>query len=169
MTAETLFRGAATGDDVGPFVSQFLVRDIPFGAYRLKQKLVFGYKPDSNGERDFLINEETWLTAQRGIASGAECRGGRHAQVHLPGAGPGQLRAHRRAVPGLPERRPDPGDRPGSRRAGGPSRRGEPLRRVRVDHARRDDQRPGLDPAGLRHARASRTSRRWSPRWRPAP
>ena len=71
VTAGTIFRGAAKGEDVGPFVSQFLVWDIPFGAYRLNQKLVFGYKPDMNGELDFLNTEQSWIAAQRGIASGA--------------------------------------------------------------------------------------------------
>jgi hypothetical protein len=71
VTAETIFRGFAAGELVGPYVSQFLVRDIPFGAYQLPQRVVFGYEPDKNGERDFLISERTWLAAQRGIASGA--------------------------------------------------------------------------------------------------
>jgi hypothetical protein len=69
VTAKTVFRGFAAGELVGPYVSQFLVRHIPFGAYQLPQKVVFGYKPNMKGERAFLITEATWLAAQRGIAS----------------------------------------------------------------------------------------------------
>jgi hypothetical protein len=67
VTPGTVFRGSAAGDLIGPYVSQFLLRPIPFGAYRLSQQVVYGFKPEMDkGERDFLITPDDWLSRQRG-------------------------------------------------------------------------------------------------------
>lgn len=63
VTADTVFRGSTPGDLGGPYVSQFLMNDIPFGAYQLPQKLVFNFA----GDPVFMNNETDWLARQRGI------------------------------------------------------------------------------------------------------
>src|SRR5262249_19630022 len=56
VTVDTVFRGSTDGDLIGPYVSQFLVRDIPFGAYELQQRVVYAFAPDEKKrERVFLI------------------------------------------------------------------------------------------------------------------
>ena len=62
VTPATLFRGSTPGDLVGPYVSQFLLRPVPFGAYQFHQRLAFTYV----GDPDFLTNKATWLAAQNG-------------------------------------------------------------------------------------------------------
>jgi len=39
LTAGTVFRGSTPGDSTGPYLSQFLWLDVPFGTYRITQKL----------------------------------------------------------------------------------------------------------------------------------
>lgn len=61
VTPDTLFRGPTRGDLVGPFISQFLVKDIPFGATTVPQRYLTGAPGAS-----FLITPATWLNAQNG-------------------------------------------------------------------------------------------------------
>jgi len=68
VTPALLFRGTAPGEANGPYVSQFLLRPVPFGAYSFPQKLVFAYQ----GDPDFLIHEQDWLDAQSGKDNSAK-------------------------------------------------------------------------------------------------
>lgn len=61
VTLDNLFRGETAGDQVGPYVSQFLLKDIPFGATSIKQK----YEVESPGF-DFMTSYPEWLEVQRG-------------------------------------------------------------------------------------------------------
>jgi hypothetical protein len=70
VTVDTIFRGATAGDLLGPYVSQFLVRDIPFGAYQVSQQVVYAFQLDAmNREQVFLIRESDYLNAQNGTVS----------------------------------------------------------------------------------------------------
>ncbi len=63
VTPATLFRGSTAGDRAGPFLSQFLLRDAPFGALTISQKMrtvVPGV--------DYLTDYPSWLAAQNGAA-----------------------------------------------------------------------------------------------------
>ena len=59
--AARLFRGDAAGDLRGPFVSQFLWQDIPYGLKTVDQR----FAVPSPGE-DFMTTFEEWLAVQRG-------------------------------------------------------------------------------------------------------
>jgi hypothetical protein len=65
VTAGTIFRGMTTGDLVGPWLSQFLIQDIPFGALTIPQRIntvVAG--------RDYMTSFPDWLAVQRGYEAG---------------------------------------------------------------------------------------------------
>lgn len=61
-----LFRTAAAGDLQGPFVSQFLWHDIPYGLKTVDQR----YHVPTRGQ-DFLLTLPEWLACQRGAATTA--------------------------------------------------------------------------------------------------
>ena len=61
VTPETLFRGDASGDLVGPYFSQFLWRDIPFGNKVIDQRYSFPSR-----DQHFLTDHDHWLACQRG-------------------------------------------------------------------------------------------------------
>ena len=63
VTADTLFRGETPGDLVGPYISQFLWHDIPFGQRNLDQR----YNSPLAGD-DFMVDYNEWLAIQRGAA-----------------------------------------------------------------------------------------------------
>lgn len=63
VTAGTLFRGETAGDLVGPYISQFLWYDIPFGQRSLDQR----YNQPLSGD-DFMLTHDEWLAIQRGAA-----------------------------------------------------------------------------------------------------
>ena len=63
VTPGTLFRGDTPGDLVGPYVSQFLWQDIPYGA----TKVVQSYQTTAAGD-DHLTNYQEWLAIQNGHA-----------------------------------------------------------------------------------------------------
>src|SRR5271166_291490 len=65
----SLFRGGATGDLRGPFVSQFLWHDIPYGLKTVDQR----FRLPGRGQ-DFLTSFEAWLACQRGVRSTATLR-----------------------------------------------------------------------------------------------
>jgi hypothetical protein len=56
-----VFRGETPGDLVGPYLSQFLWLDIPYGIKTLAQS----YSVPTRGQ-SFLTNYDEWLTCQRG-------------------------------------------------------------------------------------------------------
>ncbi len=67
VTPDTIFRCDTAGDLVGPYISQFLLRDIPFGAMTVKQQIE-ACVPDV----DFMTSYETWLACQNGGAQGSD-------------------------------------------------------------------------------------------------
>ena len=60
-TRATVFRGETAGDLVGPYLSQFLWLDIPYGIKSIRQN----YNVPTRGQ-SFLMNYEEWLACQRG-------------------------------------------------------------------------------------------------------
>jgi len=63
VTPQTLFRGFAAGDTVGPYLSQFMVRPVPYGAQAVEQK-IRAYAPGV----DYLTDYAKWLAVQNGNA-----------------------------------------------------------------------------------------------------
>lgn len=63
VTRETLFRGNTPGDLAGPYISQFLWRDIPFGATTIVQR----YRTTLAGD-DHMSDFGEWLKIQNGMA-----------------------------------------------------------------------------------------------------
>ena len=61
VTTQTLFRGIGVGETTGPYISQFLLKDIPYGATTVVQK----YNVPVAGN-DHLFNYDEWLLIQRG-------------------------------------------------------------------------------------------------------
>ena len=59
VTSKTLFRGKADGCTIGPYVSQFLLRDVPIGAHTITQK--YNYEQGVYG-----ITESDWFEIQKG-------------------------------------------------------------------------------------------------------
>lgn len=61
VTPGTLFRGSTRGDVAGPYISQFLLKDIPYGTLLIAQRNALA------PERvDHLTDRASWLAAQRG-------------------------------------------------------------------------------------------------------
>ena len=61
ITTQTLFRGITPGDLSGPYVSQFLWQDVPYGATRIVQRI----RTVMPGV-DYLSSFSHWLAAQNG-------------------------------------------------------------------------------------------------------
>ncbi|KOX26472.1 phosphoesterase [Saccharothrix sp. NRRL B-16348] len=61
VTPATIFRGGTRGDLRGPFLSQFLLRDVQYGTLRIPQ-LHDTVRPD----RDFLTDFDAWRAVQEG-------------------------------------------------------------------------------------------------------
>ncbi len=61
VTPGTLFRGVSPGDLVGPYVSQFLVKDVQFGSFRYTQR-----QQTVAPGTDSLTTFTSWLNAQNG-------------------------------------------------------------------------------------------------------
>jgi hypothetical protein len=61
VTTRTLFRGLTAGDLAGPYISQFLWKDAPFGAQTISQKM-----RTLNPGADFMTSYSDWLNAQNG-------------------------------------------------------------------------------------------------------
>ena len=72
ITPETIFRGPTPGDRVGPFVSQFLLKEVPWGSIRLVQHV-----RTNSADIDYLRTFDDWLAAQNGKAAAT-----RHASVY---------------------------------------------------------------------------------------
>ena len=66
VTPDTLFRGSYPGCTVGPYVSQFLLKDIAFGA-QINTQQVRTYTPGA----DYLADYAEWLARQNGAPWGA--------------------------------------------------------------------------------------------------
>jgi hypothetical protein len=65
VTPRTLFRGAGEGDLAGPFLSQFLLKDIFFTPIRVEQKLRIAVPAV-----DYLTDYDGWLACQNGGLTG---------------------------------------------------------------------------------------------------
>lgn len=65
VTPNTLFRGPWTGCTVGPYISQFLLKDIRFGAQGNPQK-VRVFAPGIDYMTDYSTNDASWLARQNG-------------------------------------------------------------------------------------------------------
>jgi hypothetical protein len=61
VTPATLLRGFTAGDTVGPYISQFLLRPVPFGAQYVEQRMRT-LLPGT----DFLTQYDDWLANQNG-------------------------------------------------------------------------------------------------------
>jgi hypothetical protein len=59
VTTRVLFRGLTPGDLIGPYLSQFMWQDIPYGAQVISQRIL----PPIQGD-DYLVRYEDWLFAQ---------------------------------------------------------------------------------------------------------
>lgn len=68
VTPQSIFRGCFEGDNVGPYVSQFLLHDIQYGSLTVKQlqQTVEGEKEAGVGKADYLIDFPAWREAQDG-------------------------------------------------------------------------------------------------------
>ncbi|WP_251571955.1 hypothetical protein [Paenibacillus sp. MER TA 81-3] len=66
VTTGTLFRGDTPGDIAGPYISQFLWKDIPFGATTVVQR----YRTTIAGD-DHMTSYEEWLRIQNGSSPNA--------------------------------------------------------------------------------------------------
>lgn len=66
-TAATLFRGTHAGDLSGPYLSQFMLHPVSFGAQTIHQTM----KTLQPG-RDYMTDYPTWLAVQRGVAQPAD-------------------------------------------------------------------------------------------------
>lgn len=64
VTPGNLFRGISPGETVGPYISQFLLQDIPFGATKVVQK--YDIPVDDHTVNNFLANYNEWLAIQNG-------------------------------------------------------------------------------------------------------
>jgi len=60
-TPQTVFRGETRGDGIGPYLSQFLWLQIPYGVARIDQRYPFPSRAQS-----FLTEYPEWLACQRG-------------------------------------------------------------------------------------------------------
>ena len=61
VTPATLFRGFTRGGQIGPYVSQFLWRDLPWTPIRVQQKIRVAAP-----EKDYLTSWDDWLNIQNG-------------------------------------------------------------------------------------------------------
>jgi membrane-associated phospholipid phosphatase len=68
VTPGTLFRGTTRGDLRGPYVSQFMLRDIPYGTLLIRQQI------DTVDHTDWLTSFDDWMAVQNGTANPVENR-----------------------------------------------------------------------------------------------
>jgi hypothetical protein len=61
VTPQPLFRGETPGDVVGPYISQFLFKDIPYGPSTIIQRY-----PTGLAGVDFMTDAGNWINVQRG-------------------------------------------------------------------------------------------------------
>ena len=64
VTPATIFRGTTPGELTGPFISQFLLRDIPYGPYLVPQRVRAGL-----AGVEYLSDTTSWLNIQNGGAA----------------------------------------------------------------------------------------------------
>lgn len=66
ITPDVIFRGLSPGETMGPLVSQFLWKTIPFGAAQFSQL----YRTTVPGD-DYMTTYPAWLNVQKGVAAGS--------------------------------------------------------------------------------------------------
>jgi membrane-associated phospholipid phosphatase len=74
VTPQTIFRGCEAGNLQGPFISQFLFKDIPYGALYgslippqpQKMRTVLGEAAVGVGNADYMTTVQDWLDVQNG-------------------------------------------------------------------------------------------------------
>lgn len=71
VTPATVFRGPTAGDLTGPYISQFLYRDVPSGPY-VQQQRVREALPGA----DYLTSYGSWLAVQNGGSAGTQLYNG---------------------------------------------------------------------------------------------
>ena len=71
-TPVSIFRGTTPGDLAGPFISQFLLRPVPYGAYTIPQRVRIA-APSA----DYVTEYAEWLLVQNGGSSAS--------MTYLPG------------------------------------------------------------------------------------
>jgi len=62
ITPQNVFRGPTRGDVAGPFVSQFLLKDLQFGTHRNDQR-----QDTVRPGQDYMTTYDTWLKVQNGL------------------------------------------------------------------------------------------------------
>ena len=65
VTQQTLFRGLTPGDKLGPYLSQFLMLPVPFGAQGYSQQML-----TSKAKIDFVTDWNEYITVQNGAKRG---------------------------------------------------------------------------------------------------
>ncbi len=65
VTTDTLFRGDLTGAGTGPYLSQFMLWDVPFGAQKTPAQVAFGFP----AFQDYLVDPAEYLKAQEGFVA----------------------------------------------------------------------------------------------------
>jgi hypothetical protein len=63
VTVRTLFRGTTPGELEGPYISQFLLKDVPYGAQIIRQQNRVPVAGD-----DYMTKYDEWLAIQNGAA-----------------------------------------------------------------------------------------------------
>jgi hypothetical protein len=66
ITPDVIFRGNSPGEVSGPYISQFLLKTIPFGAAQFAQL----YRTTVPGD-DYMTSYPAWLNVQKGVAAGS--------------------------------------------------------------------------------------------------
>jgi hypothetical protein len=77
VTPELLFRGGFAGEEIGPYISQFLLQPTKFGALPIVQKYITTKKA-----ADFMLDPAEFLKVQNGIATGKSLTPGAPLHVH---------------------------------------------------------------------------------------
>ncbi len=62
VTPATIFRDRTPGALAGPYLSQFMVHDVPYGAQLTSARVAFGLPATAN----YMTDEASWLAAQNG-------------------------------------------------------------------------------------------------------
>jgi hypothetical protein len=66
VTPATLFRGGSPGDLTGPYISQFMLKDTPFGAERIDRRM-----QTTVAGVDYMTSYSEWLAIQNGASAQA--------------------------------------------------------------------------------------------------
>ena len=72
LTRDTVFRGETPGDLRGPYISQFLLRDVPYGNTRIEQR----YDVPAS-DRDYMTDRDSWLDIKNGVRPDPLVKGNR--------------------------------------------------------------------------------------------